>query len=123
MSVGIFRGQYIVAEDAHRYIDVDAIMRGYHDLKEAAYRMKNTGEQVVDVSELLNKDNLYVTGEDYNRFVKDCGSNISVSSQSLNDYADYVLSEMKRALDQKQIELNHEAQIRDREIEREKNSF
>ena len=122
MNVEIYKGKHVVAESASNYIDVDSILQGYQELKEVANRMKNTGEKVVSTSDSFDNTNLFITGKKFDQSVKDCGDDITVSSQTLSDFADQILFEMNQALDKKQLELNREARLQDEEMEKQNSS-
>ena len=113
MSVKIFRGKYIVAEDAYKYIDADSIMKGCRKLKNTAYHMRQTGKNVSSVSDKLQPSNLYVTGEHFDDYVKNCGDGILDTSRLLDSYADQLILELHKTVDKKQIELNTKAKMED----------
>lgn len=112
MTVEVYKGKYVSAEDAHQYINTNQIIEACLTLKKMAGQIDNKRQ---DIQKIENGFNLNQDPSKTN-----CSEQFQIVANGIDDYANSILKEMNDALDKKQLELNKIARKKDREMKKEK---
>ena len=115
MTVDIYKGKYVTAESAYSYIDAEAIIKKYNELKNLAKKISTNSKQVEYSRDFCSPSAFSINGKSYADKVEYCEKKFNHSAQEIDDYANELLSSLKKALDQKQMELNEIAKKEDKQ--------
>lgn len=118
--VEIYKGKYITADDAEKYIDVETIKKSCNLLKDGADKLGQTKERVINAKGYCGRDSFYIDDYTYEDKASDNANNLKNASLYIADFSDRILVALEKALEKKQLELNEIAMEEDMKLIEEK---
>lgn len=108
MTIDIYKGKYVSAEDAHQYINTNQIIEACLTLKSMAGKIENKRGEIENIEDEFK----------LNQYCDDisCSDQFHIVANGIDDYANSILREMNEALDKKQLELNKIAKNKDKKM-------
>ena len=116
MAVEIYRGRYVIAETALKYIDKDSIIKGCNKIKESVGQLKDIAKKIDSSMEYCSKRQLSIEGYSMEEEIEECSEDYLDTANYMEVFADAVEKAVEVALDNKQKELNIDARKKDMQI-------
>lgn len=113
MSVEIYKGKYVTAEDANKYIDCTSIVRGCNIILEGLKELHNSMNDLNNAKSNYSKNVLHLKNRNYEGKVDDSYNVLNSTYNYMEDFSRKVYSALQKALDKKQLELNEIARAED----------
>lgn len=114
--VEIYKGKYVTAEDASKYIDVETIKRCCNSLKDGADKLNHTKERVLNAKSYCGKDSFYIDEYTYEDKAENNVDSLGNASEYISTFSNNILNALDKALEKKQLELNEIAMREDLEM-------
>lgn len=111
--VEIYKGKFVDAEDAEKYIDVDTIRKCCESLKDGAERLSHTKDRVINAKSFCGRDSFYIGEYTYEDQAEKNATSLRNASEYIEEFSVNVLNALEKALDKKQTELNEVAKEED----------
>ena len=110
MNVEIFKGNFVTADSAMKYIDVESIAAGCALLSDACNSLNNLSNKVISTKDYCTIENFSMNGVTVEDEIEFCGRSLQETSNSIQDMIEMLQRAMTNALDRKQTYLNEIAQ-------------
>ena len=114
MTVDIYKGEHVTAESAYSYIDAEAIMKKYNELKNLVRYLSTDAKKIEYSKDFCSPKAFSVNGKSYIEKIEYYEKKFNHNIQEIDEYADELLKGLQKALNEKQKELNELAKKEDK---------
>lgn len=104
-----YHGNYVTAESASNYIDINAIVSGCQNLAENGEGFDYISKKIYSAGDTCNGDALSVDGDTLTDYINEQGSMIGEISTSITSLAEDIINRAYEAYNHLQNQLNDKA--------------
>ena len=115
MTVEIYQGKTIQADNALNYIHQAEIETLCNELKEQAKRLDTLAKKIREARDYCTKDNLQIENINYEDTLQACAEKYHIISDYVEEFAENISFLTEKTINQKQYELNEQARILDQD--------
>ena len=109
MNVEVYESPFITANSALSIINPLPITNACNELREELDVLMRIKERILEAKSYSSKENFYIEGLDMEERLEVNCNNLQKIILHIEDYIYYVENALKKAIDQKQLELNEQA--------------